>query len=112
MQVWDVVGGQCVATLTGHNKPVQSLWIKDGRLYSTAGRYLRVWDVDAPSFPCVRVLQLPRNGGAISALALDDAGILYVAGQVQQYIDCTCSALPCCDTCCSHHGSWQLCCLS
>ena len=82
MQVWDVVGGQCVATLTGHNKPVQSLLIVDGRLYSTAGRYLRVWDVDAPSFPCVHVLQLPRNGGAISALARDDAGIVYVAGQV------------------------------
>ena len=73
MQVWDVVGGQCVATLTGHNKPVQSLCIADGRLYSTAGRYLRAWDVNAPAFPCVRVLHLPRNGGAISALALDAA---------------------------------------
>ena len=84
MQIWDVAGGQCVATLARHNKPVQSLWIADGRLYSTAGRYLRVWDVSASSFPCVRVLQLPRNGGAISALALDSAGNVYVAGQVQR----------------------------
>lgn len=71
-----------MATLLGHTKPVQSLWTARGRLYSTAGRYLRVWDVTAPSFPCVRVLQLPRDGGALGALALDAAGALYVAGQV------------------------------
>ena len=71
-----------MATLLGHTKPVQSLWSARGRLYSTAGRYLRVWDVTAPSFPCVRVLQLPRDGGALGALALDAAGALYVAGQV------------------------------
>ena len=93
MQVWDVAGGQCVATLAGDNKPVQSLWIAEGRLYSAAGHYLRVWDVDAPSFPCVRVLQLPRHGGAICALALDAAGIVYVAGQVQQCLYPACSAL-------------------
>ena len=77
-----MAGGHCVATLLGHTKPVQSLWTARGRLYSTAGRYLRVWDVTAPSFPCVRVLQLPRDGGALGALALDATGALYVAGQV------------------------------
>ncbi|KAK9839468.1 hypothetical protein WJX81_003920 [Elliptochloris bilobata] len=81
IKVWDMAGGQCLATLTGHNKPVQSLWVAREHLYSTAGRYLRVWNIAEPSFPCVRVLQLPRNGGALGALAVDANNHIYVAGQ-------------------------------
>jgi hypothetical protein len=81
-QVWDMASGRCIATLTGDKKPVQSLWTAGAHLYSTAGRYMRVWDTAAPSFPCVRVLQLPHDGGSLGALAQDASGILYVAGQV------------------------------
>ena len=77
-----MTSGQCIATLTGDKKPVQSLWTAGAHLYSTAGRYMRVWDTAAPAFPCVRVLQLPHDGGSLGALAQDASGILYVAGQV------------------------------
>ena len=80
LQVWDLQQGKCVRTLTGHSRPVQRLHIAGGRLYSIGGRSLRVWDL--ATYACVRVLQQPRESGALSALAVSPDGTVYVAGQV------------------------------
>lgn len=47
---------------------------------STAGRSVRVWDLG--SYACVRVLQQPREAGALCALAVGPDGTIYIAGQV------------------------------
>lgn len=80
VQVWDLAEGKCVRTLTGHSRPVQRLHVANGRLYSVGGRSLRVWDL--ATFACLRVLQQPRESGALSALSVASDGTLYVAGQV------------------------------
>ncbi|KAK9917148.1 hypothetical protein WJX75_001304 [Coccomyxa subellipsoidea] len=79
IKVWDLQQGKCVRTLTGHSRPVQRLHIAGGRLYSIGGRSLRVWDL--ATYACVRVLQQPRESGALSALAVSPDGTVYVAGQ-------------------------------
>lgn len=81
LQVWDLAQGKCVRTLTGHSRPVQRLQISGGRLYSIGGRSLRVWDL--ATYTCLRVLQQPRESGALSALAVAPHGTVYVAGQVR-----------------------------
>ncbi len=80
VQVWDLEQGRCVHTLAGHSRPVQRLHIAGGRLYSVGGRSVRVWDL--ATFACLRVIQQPRENGALHALAVGPDDTLYVAGQV------------------------------
>ena len=40
-----------------------------------------MWDLG--SYACVRVVQLPREGGALSALAVGPDGTAYIAGQAR-----------------------------
>lgn len=80
VQAWDLEQGRCVRTLTGHSRPVQRLHISAGRLYSIGGRSLRVWDLQ--TYACLRIIQQPRENGALYALAVDPNDTLYVAGQV------------------------------
>ena len=68
-------------TLTGHSQPVQKLHADGQRLFSIGGRSLRVWDLT--TFVCVHVIHLPRDNGAISALAMNPGRMLYIAGQVR-----------------------------
>ena len=81
LQVWDLQQGKCMRTLTGHSQPVQKLHADGQRLFSIGGRSLRVWDLT--TFVCVHVIHLPRDNGAISALAMNPGRMLYIAGQVR-----------------------------
>ena len=79
-QVWDLQACTCLHTLRGHNKPVQKLAIRRGLLYSTAGRKMRVWDLE--TFRCIRNLHTQDDGGALRALAVGEKRSIFVAGQV------------------------------
>ena len=63
---------QLLATLVGHNKPVLKLAIYGKHLYSTAGRRIRVWDLD--TYDCVYVAHTMPGSGALRALAVRVAG--------------------------------------
>ena len=82
MQVWDLNSCICLHTLRGHNKPVQRLEIRGKMLCSTAGRKIRVWDLE--TFRCRKNIHTQDDGGALRALALGPSGTIYVAGQVDQ----------------------------
>ena len=79
-QVWDLQACTCLHTLRGHSKPVQKLAIRGGLLYSTAGRKMRVWDLD--TFKCIRNVHTQDDGGALRALAVGEKRSIFVAGQV------------------------------
>ncbi len=78
--MWDLQQGKCIRTLTGHSRPVQKLHVAGQRLFSVGGRSLRVWDL--ATYVCRHVIHLPRDNGALSALAVSPEGMLYIAGQV------------------------------
>ena len=88
--MWDLQQGKCIRTLTGHSRPVQKLHADGQRLFSIGGRSLRVWDL--ATYACRHVIHLPRDNGALSALAVSPEGVLYIAGQVRR---CCNSLLPC-----------------
>ena len=97
LQVWDLQQGKCMRTLTGHSQPVQKLHVDGQRLFSIGGRSLRVWDLT--TFVCVHVIHLPRDNGAISALAMNPGRMLYIAGQVRALkwrgLSKSCEIMPC-----------------
>jgi WD40 repeat protein len=72
--------GKCVRTLTGHSRPVQRLHVAGNRLFSIGGRSLYVWDLD--TYACLRIVQQPRESGALYAVAIGSDNTLFVAGQV------------------------------
>ena len=87
-QVWDTEQCKCVHTLRGHKQPVQRIAICGSRLYSTAGRNIRVWDIT--TFECLQVIRTHQDCGALLAMTAAPDGTVYVGGQV-----CPCSLLPC-----------------
>ena len=80
LQVWDTGQCKCVATLRGHEQPVQRLAICGARMYSTAGRTIRVWDV--ASLACLHLISTQQDCGALLAMAAAPDGTVYVGGQV------------------------------
>ena len=79
-QVWDTGQCKCVHTLRGHKQPVQRIAICGKRLYSTAGRTIRVWDV--ATFECLQVIRTQQDCGALLAMTAAPDGTVYVGGQV------------------------------
>lgn len=79
-QVWHTGQCKCVHTLRGHKQPVQRIAICGGRLYSTAGRNIRVWDV--ATFECLQVIKTQQDCGALLAMTAAPDGTVYVGGQV------------------------------
>ena len=79
-QVWDTAQCKCVHTLRGHKQPVQRIAICGSRLYSTAGRDIRVWDV--ATFECLQVIRTQQDCGALLAMTAAPDGTVYVGGQV------------------------------
>ena len=79
-QVWDTGQCKCVHTLRGHKQPVQRIAICGRRLYSTAGRTIRVWDV--ATFECLQVIRTQQDCGALLAMTAAPDGTVYVGGQV------------------------------
>lgn len=71
---------KCVHTLRGHKQPVQRIAICGSRLYSTAGRDIRVWDV--ATFECLQVIRTQQDCGALLAMTAAPKGTVYVGGQV------------------------------
>lgn len=71
LQVWAVESHQLLTTLVGHNKPVLKLAIYGKHLYSTAGRRIRVWDLD--TYDCVYMAHTMPGSGALRALAVGGA---------------------------------------
>lgn len=67
-------------TLRGHKQPVQRIAICGSRLYSTAGRDIRVWDV--ATFECLQVIRTQQDCGALLAMTAAPDGTVYVGGQV------------------------------
>ena len=82
--MWDLQQCKCRHTLIGHTKPVQRLVLSGERLYSTAGSTVRVWDLQ--TLQCLDVLHSHSDGGSLCGLALDEAGLVYVGGQVRPFV--------------------------
>ena len=83
----------CLKTLYGHNKPVQKLAQKAGKLYSIAGRKIRIWDV--LTFKCIRNMHTEDEGGGLRALVVADDNTVYVAGQVSRTTNDIAKSLTC-----------------
>ncbi|KAL3135302.1 hypothetical protein ABBQ32_007500 [Trebouxia sp. C0010 RCD-2024] len=79
IKVWHTGQCKCVHTLRGHKQPVQRIAICGGRLYSTAGRNIRVWDV--ATFECLQVIKTQQDCGALLAMTAAPDGTVYVGGQ-------------------------------
>ena len=80
-QVWDVAQCKCVRTLRGHQQPVQRVTICSGRLYSTAGRNIRIWDL--ATLELLHIIQTQQKCVSLLALAAAPDGTVYAAGQVR-----------------------------
>ena len=59
---------------------MQRIAICGSRLYSTAGRNIRVWDV--ATFECLQVIKTQQDCGALLAMTAAPDGTVYVGGQV------------------------------
>ena len=59
---------------------MQRIAICGARLYSTAGRNIRVWDV--ATFQCLQVIKTQQDCGALLAMTAAPDGTVYVGGQV------------------------------
>lgn len=57
IRIWDVVTGECVGTLKGHNGSVFALgMLSDGRLCSGGGdNMIKIWDL--ATYKCIQTLQ-------------------------------------------------------
>lgn len=102
IKVWDTSQCKCLHSLRGHKQPVQRIAICGKRMYSTAGRDVRVWDVD--SFACLQVIKTQQDCGALLALAAAPDGTVYVGGQDMRVQAYRCSN----DPVCTPHQTHQL----
>ena len=71
---------KCLRTLKGHQQPVQRIAICGKRLYSTAGRNIRIWDL--ATFEALHIIQTQQKCVSLLALAAAPDGTVYAAGQV------------------------------
>jgi WD40 repeat protein len=77
IRLWDVETGHLTQTLTGHEGPVNALWVgADGRLVASGGAdtSVRLWDLEEGR--CVRVLEGHTGGVTSLCVAADDSFIL------------------------------------